>query len=352
MARATLPLILLTLLNLMHEIGSFLEYKKEFFNAKNNKFSNLVFFKSGRESLRYLVGYFKVKTLFLPSYFCNEAEDYLKKISNLKIKKYALDGKFAVKINSLTAIKNNKEAAVLLVDFFGRRDQNYSQIVGLLRKKGIIIISDRTHSVLNTYRDYCDAEFTSVRKLFVNLPGAYIGRIKYRGDFSKIDLRPSIRMLELKNKYLKNHDNELKNRFLKYMKVEEDGFADFQKNIQAVKLPPLKEMLYRADFSKMRKARKENYEALRKDLRSNKYFGWFNLGYAQNETPAFALVKCCDYKTREKLKRRLIKNNIYPPIHWPNGTKLSRLLLSIPIDHRYSPEDMRHIGLVINNFKS
>lgn len=335
------------------EIGSFLEYKKEYFNAKNDTFIGCVFFESGREALRYMIGYFQVRTLYLPSYFCDDVSQYLEKIKGLTIKEYVVDELFRVKKNVLTVIENgNKgQAAFLLVDFFGRRDPNHDLISKLLKKKGIIIFLDRTHSILNDYKDSANPEFASIRKLLVNLPGSCVKQLEYKGNYKKINIKSNLAFLKIKDKYLKNHNTNLKSKFLKGMMNEDARLAEFRPNLEAIKSLRLDEVLCGADFEKMKIIRQKNYNTLHKHLNFNEKFAWLELGFKKNEAPAFALIKCCNYRVREKFKAYLIKNSIYPPMHWPNRTKLSKLLLSIPIDHRYSQKDMLFVASVINNFK-
>jgi hypothetical protein len=337
----------------MIEIGGLLEYKKEYFSAKNNNFSDCIFFKSGREALRYLVNHFEIRTLYLPSYFCDEVPQYLRRVNNLVIKEYIVDELFRIGNDALAAIKRRDKdrTALLMVDFFGRRDPNYGLVVKMLKKKGIIIFSDRTHSALNTYKRTKDAEFVSIRKLFINLPGSYVEHVKYEGYYKKLNVNSSLALLRLKNNYLKDHDIKLKAKFLKRASIEEKSLANFPKILKAIKSSRLESLLNKADLKKMKMVRQNNYNTLFKHIGSNNKLKCLDLGFRRNETPAFVLIKCSDYQIREKFKTFLIKNGIYPPVHWPNKTKLSKLLLSIPIDHRYSQNDMLFAASVINNFK-
>jgi dTDP-4-amino-4,6-dideoxygalactose transaminase len=68
-------------------------------------------------------------------------------------------------------------------------------------------------------------------------------------------------------------------------------------------------------------------------------------------------VKCTE---RNKLKERLISQQIYPPIHWtlpqhitehfPELQKLSSSILTIPCDQRYGLSDMKRIADILNSF--
>ena len=64
-------------------------------------------------------------------------------------------------------------------------------------------------------------------------------------------------------------------------------------------------------------------------------------------------------KIRDALRRHLIEEKIYPPIHWsPLGAgdiskeskSLSERVLTIPLDHRYSKSEVERVAKVINTF--
>lgn len=75
-----------------------------------------------------------------------------------------------------------------------------------------------------------------------------------------------------------------------------------------------------------------------------------------NQVPIFCPIKS---RMRDELKDYLIINHIYCPTHWPLYDELkiyevalnnSIEELTIPIDQRYSEEDMRYIADKIINF--
>ena len=102
----------------------------------------------------------------------------------------------------------------------------------------------------------------------------------------------------------------------------------------------------------MVKARRENYAALLEAL-----------GDAKGVSPAFPVLSdsVCPLflpvfsEGRDTLKKRLIENGVYPPVHWPvHGAvdpsrfpvtgRIARTILSIPCDQRYTATDMIRIG--------
>jgi dTDP-4-amino-4,6-dideoxygalactose transaminase len=68
-------------------------------------------------------------------------------------------------------------------------------------------------------------------------------------------------------------------------------------------------------------------------------------------------------KDRDGLKKMLIKNRIYPPIHWKLPSEvdkeefsaswqISKHILTIPIDQRYKTEDMQFVADTIGKFEA
>ncbi len=68
-------------------------------------------------------------------------------------------------------------------------------------------------------------------------------------------------------------------------------------------------------------------------------------------------------KDRDGLKKMLIKNRIYPPIHWKLPSEVdkeefsaswqvSKHILTIPIDQRYKTEDMQFVADTLGKFEA
>lgn len=336
----------------MSEIGGLLEYSKDFFNKKKASYPNRIYFKSGREVLRYLISNFGTKVLYIPSYFCDDVVVYLNKISGLKIKRYQVDERFRINTKILSVIRGIKKQkmAFLIVDYFGHRDEKCKFIVKYLKKIGVDVIIDRTHSALNQYEDLSVFEFASIRKLFVNLPGAYLNTNKYEGCYRQLNLRSSLMLLKLKSDYLVNGKSGLKATYLQKYRVQEKSYSKFTKSLCAVRSFKTSEVLKKANTHKMNYTRKTNYKILKDGLKQNGFFMLHPIKYKVNEAPAFALLRCATHEIREELKMFLTKNNIFCPVHWENGTRLSRLLLSLPIDHRYTDKDMQFVVSMLNKY--
>ena len=335
----------------MREIGSFIEYKKEFFGGKADKFFNgAIFFKSGRAAMSFLLSYFKIKTLYAPSYFCGEVVDYLKKIKGLSVKKYQLDDNFQIKPAAISRekIKDKATAAFLLVDLFGKRDKSHNKIKKYLLKTGVKFFIDRSHSILNAYDDSKAVSFGSIRKTLINLPGAYVLGVKYSGKFARFNINKNLKFLKIKEKYLRNSDKNLKKKFLEYFRKEEDKLNVFNSKNPPISCPALMNLLKSCIFLKMSRQRRVNYYYLAKHIKKNKKFKVVRFPYANKETPTHLIIKCVNQKTRDKLKQYMIANDIYATTHWPNGTRLSKLVISVPIDHRYGAKDMAYISQTMN----
>lgn len=335
----------------MREIGSFIEYKKEFFGGKANTFfDNSLFLESGRAAMSFLISYFNIRTLYLPSYFCGEVTDYLKKIDNLIIKQYLLDDNLRIKPGAILSktINDKTTTAFLLVDLFGKRDRAHDKIKKYLLKMGVTVLVDRSHSIFNRYGDGGVVSFGSIRKTLINLPGAYVSGVKYSGKFARFIIGRNLKFLKIKAKYLRNGENKLKKDFLEYFRSEEGKLNVFRSKNLPIDCPALAGLLTRCNLLKMAAQRRRNYRYLAEHIKKNKKFSAVKFNYAKTEAPTHMVVRCASQKIRDRLKQRLIAENIYVAVHWPNWSHLSKLILSVPVDHRYGAKDMARVAKTMN----
>ena len=97
-----------------------------------------------------------------------------------------------------------------------------------------------------------------------------------------------------------------------------------------------------------REIRAANLGTLRAALAADDRLEWLDVPFS-----AIALFE--DHATRESVRQALIASRIYPSVLWPldqpavswipaEHVELSRRMLSIHVDHRYSAEDMLHVS--------
>ena len=104
------------------------------------------------------------------------------------------------------------------------------------------------------------------------------------------------------------------------------------------------------DIERIRKTRRQNAEILINALGSCDKVRLLYKSVKSDECPLFVPVMIRN--ERNAIRRHLIKNSIYMPVHWPVSaihrlnTKTRKIYdeeMSFVCDQRYSKEDMEHI---------
>jgi len=110
-------------------------------------------------------------------------------------------------------------------------------------------------------------------------------------------------------------------------------------------------MLKRINFEEIIRKRRENYNFLLKKLKYNKNVKIIFPKITNEVTPiGFPIA----IKKRKKIITNLIRNKIYPPIHWnlpkeidknefSASWNISKNILTLPIDQRYEKMDMERM---------
>jgi len=139
-----------------------------------------------------------------------------------------------------------------------------------------------------------------------------------------------------------------------YNKIEEDRINNITwKNISLSDYCFLKNANIELLLNKREKNFKYLFNLIKQSNVNNILYQKSNFNYS------YLVIKLKNENQRNSLRQYLIKNNIYSPIHWqlPNilywfikEKELSKQLLSIPIDHRYSTKDMDYIFKLLIKF--
>ncbi len=137
----------------------------------------------------------------------------------------------------------------------------------------------------------------------------------------------------------------------------EDGYSDFISNDNSLKNQPIQKMsklthkiLSSLDYEQIKLKRIENFEFLNKHL--------LEMNHLELIRPENQVPQTYPFWTKKaSTKKRLLENKIYCASYWPNVLEwceaesleyqLATELVHLPIDQRYTIEDMRTIkGLV------
>lgn len=302
------------------EIGGYFEletYGADFFHPK------AILLNSARNALRYIIRAYRIKTLNVPYFTCPVIWDSIKS-ENCNIAFYDIDENFM-------PLKDFDNSEYILVnDYFGICGRNICE----LSSKYTNIIVDNAQSFFS--KPYGLASFYSPRKFFGLPDGGLLLCKKQLDEQFEQDVSYG-RMTHL----LKRYDLGAT-----------AGFEDFQKNDNSLKQEPIKYMsaltfalMGNINYAKASDRRKNNFDYLGSEL------GAINeLKIDENTDPPMVyplLVK------NEHLRKKLIDNKIYIARYWDGiervappdscAVYLKDYLLPLPIDQRYTIEEMKHI---------
>jgi dTDP-4-amino-4,6-dideoxygalactose transaminase len=361
----------------MREIGGEFSLPTEYLRERNtNQFAEYsdypakVFLSSGRGALRLIAKGLKVRKedeVLLPSYLCKEVVKPFKD-ELLKVKFYKVDETLSVDIDDLQNKIGEKTRALLFIHYFGFPQTAVYEIKALCEGK-ILLIEDLVQSFLTRYQrkvlgSVGDVTISSYQKWIPIPDGALLGI-----NNASFHVPPVKRILSDKNLYVKNRLQglELKGNYLKQPTFPKETFRKlFLSAEKLVNTTPIgmsnhsRRMLSKFDFEAIINKRRANFSYLLNCLTNFKSAKPLYRKLPKGVCPlGFPILA----KDRDDLKKMLIKNRIYPPIHWklPSDIdkdefsvswQISDHILTVPIDQRYNTEDMQFVADTIGKFEA
>ena len=337
-----------------NEIGS--EYELADFDncdffPKNKSSLDSKFVFSGRTAIELvLLNEPNVRKVLLPSYCCNSMIDpFIKRDINIDF--YDVNYKDGLRIE-LDII--NDVDCILWCNYFG-----FNTTMPNLEDfttDGGIIIEDITHSFLSDNNSDIQSDYlvASLRKWTSVLSGGYVASRKKKLDTdnfknpSKIFLDEKKLAMTMKADYISRTRDINKNEFLRIFAKTTDRIRD---NYSKVRIDEYsKRYLISANYDRYREVRRSNARFLYDELSDCDDIK-FLFPLDEMDCPLFVPI-VLDNKVRNDLRKELIKNHIYCPIHWPKpelncDSNLYDLELSLVRDQRYGYKDMKRIAEVI-----
>lgn len=240
---------------------------------------------------------------------------------------------------------------LFLMDYFGYTD---SENIELEDYKGIVI-RDLTHSLFSSAYSDAGFYFGSLRKWC----GVWTGGYAWTDDNHKLLFEKSNESdyITLRQKAM-----QLKTAYISGNDVKDNGylqtFDEAESILENIGIAPAAErdinLAKQLDVKKLFLQRRENAEILRKELKKQLIFA----DMKDTDCPMFVPILVPDGK-RDALRRYLINNNIYCPVHWPVSeyhilTEKEKYIydneLSLVCDQRYTSDDMNRIVETIRQF--
>ena len=313
----------------------------------NNLFENVTWFVSGRAAFRAILQQALVehpsvvKKIAIPSFLCESMIQPIVK-ENFLYSCYRVD----FDNNSLVFDFGGIEDCgyILVLDYFGYQPVRY------ILPRGKVIIRDTTHSIFSQRYDDADYYFGSLRKWAGFLTGGFAYKkkdniFKPTQDCSKY---VSLRNEAMRQKKVYLRENLGNKEFLQIFRDAEEVLNECNIEISPLSDINAAEMLD-VDFIKMR--RRSNAKILIDGLKNYCLFKYLGV----NDCPLCVPIIV---NNRDALRKYLISNDIYCPVHWPRPSQvpngMSEILykneLSLICDQRYNEKDMMRIVSAVLSF--
>jgi sugar transferase EpsL len=303
------------------------------------------------------------KRLWVPAYFCQEV---LSDIAQTGIAMECYQSWYPGNSGKKRVPIFTDGDVVLVVNFFGMYSAADMELdIG----NASAFIEDHSHDPWSAWAfeskaDYCVA---SLRKTLPIPDGGVIWSPKHRQLPALPELTAEHRLaaeqklegMSMKTSYLNGQASD-KDGYRKLLMIGERDLCG--KEISAI-LDWTKQHLAKFPVQKWREDRKRNHRIVREAVAPLKWVRAINPPEVPGIVP-FSCVLIFDSSERRKFVReKLIQAGIYPAILWPldkpavqgipaEYTEISKRMLSVHCDMRYSTEDMQHVADCIKKFGS
>ncbi|MBD8082327.1 hypothetical protein [Chryseobacterium caseinilyticum] len=314
----------------MKAIGGYFELE---ISVDKEYHHDLLRLNTARNALEYLLKAQGFKKVYIPYFTCDVILEPFYKL-DIAFEFYRVNSDFEP-IFDFDIIKDDQ--AFLYTNYFGLKDayiqSNYSSIKNL--------IVDNAQSFFSKPLNHVHT-FYSPRKFFGVSDGAYLA------TDHKLSERPDADFSNERMSHL----------LIRADKEAEDGYQDFCLNDQELSGNAVKTMsaltrkiMCSIDYEKVKWVRRQNFEWLHTNL-SDKNKLTFNIG---DDSVPMVYPFWTDNKA---LKKELLNNRIYCATYWPNvlkwcnpetlEAKLTEEVIYLPVDQRYTVDDMNRILKIIN----
>lgn len=336
------------------EFGSdfhLLEYPQG--DSFKNYFAKANLYGSGRQALTALAIARKWEKLWVPSYFCGESLNILKKNGiNLKFYNYHPLQSFT---DTLKNIPLEEGDAILVVNYFGLGLPIYYNL------DGVEIIEDHTHDLIAgatrpTSAEWCIA---SLRKTLPIADGGVLWSPKslplplkpnFNEDTESI-IERRYNAMRKKRDYILGQDID-KREYLNEFVTTEESFDSFP--ISALSRES-EIILNHFDIDEWYDRKRRNFEILKNEIFLPTGIKLLD-NSIDNSGTVFSLCLLFDSKEkRDSVRELLIKNSIYPAILWNirdnndlDAKDFGDRMLSIHCDGRYTVDQIKTLSNTLN----
>lgn len=325
-------------------------------DIQNDIYNEGTLLDGGKSAIEYILEDIQIsrnEIILLPKYLCPTIVEIVCR-TGIKYKFYDINEKLGIDVLSIDSLIHcHPVKAVLFINYFGFfHGHNTISFMKGLKEKGIIIIEDAVQMLwVKRQKDFIgDYIFNSYRK-FLPLDGSIV--LSSKKD--RVNARH--------NKYFCLMEEARKKKtdyIINGVGVEEDFLRIFSEAHQAYyneeqcggMHDKYEKMLIKLPIERLIQQRRKNYGYLLKELSKVKeIIILYHIHKLGNNIPlAFPIL----IKDRDRIREELMNYNIYAPIHWTLDNakwldkqniclEISRNILSLPIDWRYTIEDMKYM---------
>lgn len=314
----------------MKEIGGYLELDKYRLPMLHDR---AIALNCGRNCLAYLIRAKQIKHLYIPKFLCNSIAEVCNR-ENVDVEYYSIGTDFLPK-----EIVQHNDSWVYIVNYYG---QITNDILRKMISKYRNVIIDNIQAYFQAPIEGIDTIYTC-RKFFGVSDGAFLYTDVQLNEELEIDESyERIRFL------LGRFERSATEFYSEYVKGEEDFCGSPIKKMSKL----TNNLLHGIDYEKVKKQRTINFDCLHKELAQiNK----LNLA-----TPEGAYMYPLYIENGYKIRKALQSWKIYIPTLWPDVFKIcneksleydmAKNILPIPVDQRYTMEDMHYIYEVIQKY--
>lgn len=276
----------------------------------------------GRNALEYIIRTKNIKKLYVPKFMCNSNDEVLKKL-NVQCKYFSID------INFRPMIENRADDEWLyLVNYYGQLSNEY------IRSLGKNIIVDNAQAYFQPPMEDYDTVY-ACRKFFGVTDGAIVytdgvlDGLKHDESFDRM-------------RFLLGRFERSASEFYGEYVANNERFFDEELKLMS-KLT--ENLLHAIDYDFVKNRRTENFAYLDKKLR--------NINKLKLTIPQGAFMYPFYIENGAEIRKQLQSKKIFIPTLWPDVFNLcneneleydmAKNILPLPVDQRYTVEDMEYI---------
>ena len=314
----------------MREIGGYMELE-HFTGEEYHK--GALRFNTATNALLWLLKKRHYKTIYFPDFLCKSVFTDVTEKTNLEIQFYTVDENF----QPILEKDFSKQAVLYVVNYYSSFD--YDSLKRIKAKAEHIIV-DNVQAFFQRPLPGVDTLY-SCRKWFGVPDGSYLYTdIPYKEDL--VPMSVGSLMDHLVGRW-ENGANA--------------WYKDFQRGEVQLQQEPLAEMslltrnlLCAVDYTAVAARRQENFRVLASS------FDDVNLLKRRIVGVPFMYPLRLREEQAQYVRSKLLESKIYIPILWPNldrnGEQLSRSILPLPVDQRYTQFDMMYLAERLNEVLS